>query len=601
LLLLWQLVGAGACDSADGGEPQDLARRADAADVTLPEVDAGPGREVDASDLAGAADLAADVGEPLDGARDVAPQLDRGVDTGRDDPEDAGDARAPDQGEELTPDSGGEELPACYGDPDQGDLPERVIFRSATTSFNRRWVVALQDGRIWYKPNPDTGQEPADWALLSSGLPEGAGLGRFAPPERIVEISADGTWLHALSAAGVFYRGTDFTGDLALGLGWSDSWGHPASQGPGITAEFPTTYGWSVSDSQRGGVHHYEDRLGTEHSVGMGVAHVYRLGADGRSLIFNDWWLPADWSRQICLPERGTLLAANIGASASTLFIVGALGELYTRLYDFDTAGENDTLEYSFLISEPRGRVRSLPAEGWRRQPDIDDGLITRRSSIHQDGQGNAARELRVEGVRDGQTGYYYKHLFDERWSFEPTGRRVCGPFLNAPGRVPPAPVPPADHELTGTLERTPTLGEAVAVGMEVLGFNLMCSPTEATLSVDGQPVTVRGEPLRLPLHHVHTLTLEQRDREYWLQGEPAALRGALLVPAEVASIDDEVARGTVRSLFEDRRVVNFQGWATPGELNFAEMTWLDPLVGVVPGDEKADPGNTIQLRVAAP
>jgi hypothetical protein len=39
----------------------------------------------------------------------------------------------------------------------------------------------------------------------------------------------------------------------------------------------------------------------------------------------------------------------------------------------------------------------------------------------------------------------------------------------------------------------------------------------------------------------------------------------------------------------------------TVGELALDEMTWLDPAVGVVPGDEKTDPGNTISLRAAAP
>lgn len=603
VLLALPLLAAAACASSDGGDGAGPRRAADLGASADLERDAGSGGELDSgtvADAGGSLDTGSDTGGPSGVAPDAAPPADIGADTGTDPPKDAGGSSVPDASVDARPDDAGGEPLQCYGDADDGELPERVIFRSATTSFNRRWVVALHQGRIWYKPNAEAGQEPGEWAELGHGLPEGAGLVRFPPPQRIVEISADGTWLHALSAAGVFYRGTDFTGDLGLGFGWSDTWGHPASQGPGITAEFPTTHGWSVSDSQRGEVHHYEDRLGTVHGVGMGVAHLYRLGADGRSLMLNDWWLPADWSRQICLPDRDTRFADNISASASTVFIVGALGALYTRLYDFDTAGENDTLEYSFLIAEPTGNVRSLPAEGWRRQPDIEDGLITRRISIHQDGQGNAARELRVEGVRDGQTGFFHKHIFDERWSFEATGMRVCGPFLNAPGRVPPAPVQPADRQLEGTLERNPSLGEAVAVGVDVLGFHLMCSPTEATLNLGGQPVTVHGEPLRFALHHVHTLTFEQRDRQYWLQGEPAAIRAALLVPAEVAEIDDEAARATVRSLFEDRRVVNFQGSATLEELTLDEMTWLDPLVGVVPGNEKADPGNTIELRAVA-
>lgn len=42
-------------------------------------------------------------------------------------------------------------------------------------------------------------------------------------------------------------------------------------------------------------------------------------------------------------------------------------------------------------------------------------------------------------------------------------------------------------------------------------------------------------------------------------------------------------------------------GSVTLVELKLNEMTWLDPAVGVVPGDEKADPGNTITLAAQAP
>lgn len=495
----------------------------------------------------------------------------------------------------------GDAVEECYGEVEEGELPERVIFRSKTTSFNRRWYVALRDGRIWVKPNVEAGQPAGEWRLLGTGLPAGADITRFDPPAGIVEISADGTWLHALSPAGVLYRGTDLTGDAHSSFSWSDSWGHPAATGPGLTIEFPTTYGWSVSDSQVAGVHHYEDRLGTVHGVGLGVAHVYRIEENGRELFFNDWWLPADWSRQICLPERGTFFAENLSVSASTIFVVGTLGELYTRLYDLDTGGENDTLVYSYLITAAAGDTRALPAEDWRRQPDIADGLITGRITIFQDGEGNAARTLRVEGVRDGRGGFFHKRIFDEHWEFEETGYRVCGPFLNAPGRTPRPTVEPDDHALVGTLAVDRLLGTDVSVELEILDFNIICSPARAQLRVDGNPVTVGGVPLVLPLHHVHSLVLETRPTEYWLDGTPATLRAALLLPTDWTTLDDGDARTRIESLVEDRRGINFKGTATPGQLTLDEMTWLDPAIGVVPGDEKADPGNAIQLRAARP
>lgn len=522
-------------------------------------------------------------------------------DRGAEKPADAGvvqDSAAGNDGGPDASDSGdGGSSVHCYEGVEEGDFPDRVVFRSKTKSFNWRWYVTLSEGMIWVKPNAEEGETPGAWTLLGSGLPSGSDVHRFDPPTEILEISADGTWLHALSSAGVFYRGTDFTGNVHQSFTWSDAWGHPAATGPGITVQFPTTHGWAVSDSQAAAVGHYEDRLGTSHSVGLGVAHIYRIGAEGRTLIFNDWWLPADWSRQICLPDRGTFFAENMSASASTVFVVGALGELYTRIYDFDTSGENDLLTYSFLIHQPSGDTRALPAEDWLRQPDISDGLITSQITIIQNGQGNAARMLRVEGVREGRTGFFYKEIFDQGWSFEETGYRVCGPFLNAPGRAPPEPMSPDDFTLSGTLVRS----GSVSVGILIPGFNLMCSPADTYLSVNGEPLTVDGLPLVFPLHHVHSLILEERAMEYWLDGVPSTIRAALIVPAEVAHIDDLSARATVQSLFEDRQGVNFQGTVTLEQLSLSEMTWMDPAVGVVPGDEKADPWNTIVLEATAP
>ena len=493
-------------------------------------------------------------------------------------------------------------MPAeCFGGQPEADLPARVAFRSKTQSFNRRWFVALHQGHIWVKPNTDQGQPAGDWRMLGTGLPDGAGISRFPPPTQITELSADGTWLHALSPAGVFYRGTDFTGDVHSNFTWSDSWGHPAALGPGMTADWPTTFGWSVSDAQGAGVHHYEDRLGTSHSVGLGVAHIYRLGPDGQTLFFNDWWLPADWSRQICMPDRGTFVAENLSVSASTVFLVGTQGELYTRLYDFDTAGENDTLEYSYRITAASGNTRALPAEDWRRQPGITEGLITKRITIFQDGQGNAARVLRVEGVRNGTTGFFHKHIHDGAWLFEETGHRVCGPFLNAPGRASRGTPTPDNHGLRGTLAVDRVLGDDVSVDVQVMDFNITCSPARVHILINGAPVTVGGQPLDFPFHHVHALVLHQRPTAYWRMGIHATIRAALILPADVTRIDDGAARRTLQGLFEDRQVINFKGEALPDRLVLTEMTWLDPLVGVVPGQEKADPGNAMQLQASNP
>jgi hypothetical protein len=452
---------------------------------------------------------------------------------------------------------------ACHGRATPGVLPERVLFRTASATFNRRWMVALQEGRIWVKPNPDSGEAPGAWRLLGpQGLPWGSGITRFPAPTEVVEISADGVHLQALSGQGVFYRGTDLTGDVQQSFTWTDKWGHPGGEGGGLQQEFTTARGWSVSDAHPLGVARYEDRLGTSHSVGLGVAHLYRLGPLGNTLFFNDWWLPNDWSRQVCMPERGTLQAQNTSTSASTTMVMGPRGEIFTRLYDYDTGGENDLLTYSYVITGPSGTTRALPAEDWKREPDIPGGRVTRTISIHQDGQGNAARVLRVEGVQDGVTGYFTKRITDAQWTFQPTGHLVCGPYLDASSPA-PEPLPAADARLVGTLSR-----EGTSVGLEFLDFNVVCSPARARLAVGGSVVTAGGQPLELLFHHVHGHTTDRRATSYWTQGVPARIRGALLLPRDLDAIDDEAARAALKGLLGTKTVINVQGQALPGSVD---------------------------------
>ncbi|MFH1466518.1 MAG: hypothetical protein ABIO70_19190 [Pseudomonadota bacterium] len=466
-----------------------------------------------------------------------------------------------------------------HADPPLTSLPDRVHLRTATTSFNTDWYVALLDGVIWVKPNEETTGEEGDWRLLGAeGLPDGDRLDNWGPPAAIAELSSDGVHLHALSEAGHFYRGSDMTTDIHDYFEWTDAWGGLTGTGDGLSREFSTRCGWDVSDSHPFGVASYEDTNGTSHSVGAGVAHLYRLGEEGRRIFFNDWYLPNDWSRQICGPERGTFQALDISVSASTIFLVGHRGELYTRLYDFDTGGENPLLTYSWIVGPDSGTTRRLPAEGWRRQPDITEGRITPRVTVFQDGQGNAARVLRVQGVRDGEGGYFEKHVYDEEWRFVATGEESSGPFLDEAAA--PDPVAPADFALRGTLSY-----ESHTLEIELLDFNMLCSPARARLLWEATPVTSGGDELLLDLHHVQTWVEGTRPVEFWEQGIPAEVMAALIVPDDLARIDDAEARAAVQAILRDKAVVDFLGQASPDGLSLSEIMWTEPFR--VPAEEK--------------
>ncbi len=472
------------------------------------------------------------------------------------------------------------------------DLPERVWFRSSTESFNTDWYVALRDGRIWVKPNEETGErKPGDWELLgNTGIPEGGGLVRFDEPTGVAEISADGCWLHALSTDGVLYRGSDLRTGLG-GFHWTDRWGWPLGRGDGLTLEESTARGWSVSDSHPFDADHYEDVFGQEHSVGMGVGHVYRSSPDGARIHFNDWWLPEDWSRQVCAPGRGGVPVLSLSSSASTLFVLTEDGGLYTRLWDFDTAGENDTLTYSYLEAKVSKSVRGLPAEPWLRQPE-PPGRITDRLTIFQDGEGNAARVLRVEGLLGGAPGFFEKRIDAEAWSFVETGEPVGGTFLDQRDAGPPQP-PPAMRGvmLEGALGKEDS---EVELGIELLDYDLFCSPAKLRLSWEGETLVVDGEPLELELHHVHAMLDEVRPQDWWEQGDFAPVRAAILVPDDIARVDDAAGREALLALLGDREVVNFRGDASVDTLELEEIPRSDWFH--VPRSEKGREGERFWL-----
>jgi len=154
------------------------------------------------------------------------------------------------------------------------------------------------------------------------------------------------------------------------------------------------------------------------------------------------------------------------------------------------------------------------------------------------------------------------------------------------------AEVEPADHSLSGTLER-----DADSVGIQLLDFNMVCSPSTAQLCVGGQLVTADGAAWQLPFHHVHTWVEEVRPTDYWDQGMAGYVQAALLIPEGIDDIDDDSARTALQELFGDREVINFLGDVSLEFAELEEISWLEPFR--VPGDEKAF-GSAFRLSAVA-
>jgi len=474
-----------------------------------------------------------------------------------------------------------------------GPLPSDVLLKTASQTFNRRWQLALRDGRLHVRAQDGA----SDWRLLGDGLPDGD-LPRFGRPTFIDALTADGIHLQVVDDRGVLYRADNLTEDVdGPNFHWTDEWGGAGADGPGLELDMPLhPFGFAVSDSHPLGVASYEDIRGIEHSVGLGVAHLYRLSDDGARLHFNDWWLPPDWSRQVCGPEHGTLRMAALSASASTLFVRTVDGRLFTRLYDLDTSGENDLLTYSFVIVGPSGTTRALPAEPWREHA-APDAPLTTALTILQTGEGNAARTLRIEGIDDdGRVGVFEKGIDDAAWTFVATDGPLLRPLLT-PVPTQEARVQPPTTTLQGQLSRG-----SRSVDVELVDFHLHCSPTSLQFRIDGDVVMADGAPFALQLHTVHKMPDDLdavRAYDYADRGGDAPVQAALVSPASVHDVDDAAHRARLVELLADKRVVNFKGQASRTAATLVEIGLDEPFM--VPLDERVVFEPPIELTLSAP
>ncbi|QQO10076.1 hypothetical protein [Breznakiella homolactica] len=313
-----------------------------------------------------------------------------------------------------------------------GEFPDAVYLKTRTQSFNTYHYYVVKDGLIWYKGiTPESG--PRDWILfMKTGLPNNSSNKKFRDPRAIVEISADADELVALSSDGQFYRICFDWIFSRKNNEWFDGQGWPAVEPLYIDKRTAGNVAWAMG-KRNAQVLWYEDPFGNQHHNGtQEIATTYILLEDGQEICYGDTGLPSDFSRNYIGPERGSFKAAAMSASASTLFLINEAGEMYTRLADFDIIGCDPMFfKYTYVPYKsnlPGTNYRSnltawgLPSETWLKQFPITlpgQARLTRHITILQNGQGNAARELRVGGIdAQGKTGYWSKPIFENTWRF---------------------------------------------------------------------------------------------------------------------------------------------------------------------------------------
>ncbi|MBC7678154.1 MAG: hypothetical protein H7233_04065 [Pseudorhodobacter sp.] len=424
-------------------------------------------------------------------------------------------------------------------------LPASVLLKTLRETSSAEYLFAVRAGRAYVRPGT-------------------AGIGAAGQPWRVLvlpscldghlrQLSADGGLLLAVADDGRVYSHDMPGGDLSPER-WTWRWGPYFWTGSGWDLP-PDVRAWAASDFDSD--ESFTDTAGREHAP-LGVASVYLLRGDRRTIFLQDPWLPADDSRQVCGPERGTLPLVGLSGSGSTIFVEDVAGGLWTRLYDFDVSGGNTVVgDYSWQRGRPASDTRwQLPGPNWVRHTS-PPGPVTERISITKTGLQATQRVLRVEGRSGRRTGVWEKALTASRWTFVPTGASLRGTVIRPSRQRFQA----DDRSFEGTVS-----GKAV----QARDVNPECSPIHLHVQIAG---TVSVD---LVLHLADGM--RQETRAQGLDDTPREYNGAL----EVMGFDHlgPQARAWVDANLGGQRITTAPVALTTTRMRFLVQCWQLTLGG---------------------
>lgn len=463
--------------------------------------------------------------------------------------------------------------------PAQGPSFEHVYIKTPTETFNSRYYYALKDGRIWIRPNAETTGKNEPWTLMGcEGLPCQPDNPEFVVPQTISEISADGDEITVLDDKQNFYARTSAGPGLLSKDEWIMKHGFPKD-----TLDIPDALKGKRAVSM--GRRHFdalwhEDADNNVHHYGtMGTSTIYLLSPEGHEIWYTDNGMPADFSNQICGPERGAFVAENLQASAGTLFVINRAGEMYTHMNDFDlNGGTSMFIDYTYTPQAYRPEDKGtdykthlkpwrLPLQNWQQQPAIPltgQARLSTALTILQTGNGNAARELRVAGQNaGGETGYWFKDLLAEAWQFKVVPLKIAPTAWTDPEHVAPR-VKPQDIDYQ---EIQPEHDYRV----ELLNFNLHCSPATLRLSYQNQQVDLK-------LHSIDAW-INVRRRDPGRDGTPMLLMSTL-----------EASPEQLQTLPEPFKSLNLQDFAIQVAATSDRLVLFNHQIGVIARLQRVSP-----------
>jgi hypothetical protein len=302
---------------------------------------------------------------------------------------------------------------------------------------------------------------------------------------------------------------------------WTAQWGVPLGLGGGLWLSPGTTL-WDFSFISPRLDREYIDSAGQSHTIGFGVSTLFEVGEDGQEIVSYDPWLQPDKSIQVCGPKRGRLRILAISTIGSTIVVMDKYGNIFIVRFDFDMAGgDKIIMGYTYKIRTPRTDFfswlrapRKLPIPDWQRLPKID-GVITDHIALKRVGHGARVRRVRVEGLREGRTGFFEAEFdfIDQSpdlnvsekkpivWQFHPTDRPLIGRVINNQQDE-------AIVDLGVSRDRTYGLDLGDSARVSLVDFNRYCSPARVRVSF------AEGNDIDLWLHHRETLRVFKKSPE---------------------------------------------------------------------------------------
>jgi hypothetical protein len=449
-----------------------------------------------------------------------------------------------------------------------------VYLKNRQQGISYENYYGLKDGKIWIKPNESTTGIKGEWKLFNgTGIPSGKDVPSFQHDDKIAEFSTDGTMIVAVSNTGRFYL---WQPTIQKNTTWEEEIGSPFSDALYLPKNKTWSLGFSVLRApwkrltpMHDIVTYWEDIDGNKTQFGL-TATIYVVAPDGQKIYFTDTGLPATFNRAFTSPERGAFIIENMSTAASTIFVINETGKMYTRMIDAEIEGGGPALKFTYKrgkrtkddeIVPIMEAMRSLPLPDWLEQEPISEALddrmkqaaITRNITILQTGEGNAARELRVQGRNSaGKYGYYFKKIFDPSWSFKITNEHFKNDIIiknylqeARKGRT-------LDKTYAGRLKQI----FAPPLHVELVDFYYFSTP--ATLRVH-----IKDKQFDMKFHTVDQWGMNAQEKGHPElvgnpAGEPKLLQGTLEIPEQLLNSKDPDIKKTIDRYFRRFNMVAF-------------------------------------------